>query len=496
MENGKKELDVSLATLISEVFRNVSRLLGRYTFILFLLPILLNIFLCSGVHASDVPLEEMGCTSLARELLPHFTIEARKERWLQLVDARLPGSEQIRQFYTDLFANTHLTSAEINILDESLAHFPEEAVEIQLLEDYLLFTRTRLEKERDGALRLASKIFHRDLAENEPLLREFFAYQSELDNYFKGRLGHYQKRGENGNSEKLAWIERQQFRNIYNGCHTMGKTPEHRHAAKVYTAFTAVSGVTLAMGAWSYSNRDFWNNDRHEFWKRFRYNFVQTIVWRMISAFCVTKDSWSMEKKFWTFYKFDNVLSIFDGYLWKNLITKKDKEAEQVLGQLRQDINFRETIDKLTAHIDHHTFKEEFLKQFRTVMKKFMTSSEVNDGGKPIDWGGLKPEDLDRPEVSEQLMQMVLMDFYKEKKGQVVATGDSMLDRYLYYSFYGLFGIGTEVYISHKYIYQAICMAKINPVRYYAQASIFYVAMRLAISYGLEYPYSKWMINQ
>ncbi len=405
-------------------------------FRLFIIPIIMNLSLCGGAAWA----KEFRCSDLLREMLtktPSTDTAILAQNWRQLYRKKLAeflaepsipqkisthqpdhatwdARQALIDAYEGMFQRIMLQDTEMQILEQSLNEFPTDLTSLNVLEEYVLFTRTLKKQHQPLALKevattlatakdksIAHAKRYAKAAQQSSWQKRFWSQQNKIEQAYQKRKARLAQESNNthrhpelaakSQQEKDTWVEneaqnyRTDFRDKWNGCHTRGKTPEYSAVRKQFFLYSMAIGTSSSALAFTFNNHHFIDEGQADiFDRRLKYELVETFVWRLLSYFITIADNWGFTQKAITYIGIDNILSYVSGRAWDYFVGSKERKDERPLQEAMAYVRTNHAISpdlKETQAID--TFLERLWQQgdavpiIRDVFAELMNINQV-----------------------------------------------------------------------------------------------------------------------
>jgi hypothetical protein len=190
--------------------------------------------------------------------------------------------------------------------------------------------------------------------------------------------------------------------------------------------------------------------------------------------------------KIWKSYIFQAGSDVVITPVWDQLFGMKESDVEKRIEELKLAPDFEERVKKLYRFLDES-------KVFDQVSDKFKEYFSNESNSESINLDTITPEDLDSEEVREMILELMAKELYEEESGELIVTGNQMIDRYAFYRAYSVMTVPRGIVVSLA-IFRVLCTS-VNPVQGVASAVGILLADRL-IMRPIDYKVREWAINQ
>ncbi|MFT6071210.1 MAG: hypothetical protein ACJAT2_001482 [Bacteriovoracaceae bacterium] len=413
---------------------------------------------------------------------------------------RFDLSFKYQKKYTELFLESDLNKEELQVLLRSLDHLPQDQKSLDLLDEYFGFTATQFNKQKVKTLGEASALFDGSYLKNSKFKtfrnrqRKFASFEEkaikkELDKIRKDQPDLSQAEAKRL-AQKAAKEEASKFKKLYRGCHTKGMTQEHKAGGKAFTYFTISIAAASSGAFYTYSNYDDPEFLTKEFFGKMTYEMVGDGLWAALASWIFKDPKGTFLAKSAKMYLADNVLIMADGLTWEQLFAEGEEDAKKRIEELKTNPEFKEEMHKLVKILEREKFMDKVSKKFGEVLIQLKLKDPQDQG---IDWEGIELEDLEDPEVQNQLMKAALMEMYEDESGEL-SLGTYGSDRWGFYSGLGLPFMFLDTLVTTK-IYHTMCMAPMNPKAAIMKSALIFTAYSIFYD-TIAYPMRKKLIGE
>ncbi len=413
---------------------------------------------------------------------------------------RFELSFKYQKKYTDLFLDSDLTDEELQVLLNSLDQLPQDQRSLDLLAEYFGFTATQFSKQKIKTLSEASALFDGSYLSSPKFKtfrnrqRKFASFeeksiQKEIDKLKKDQPDLSQSQAKRL-AQKAAKEQAEKFKKLYRGCHTKGMTQEHKAGGKAFTYFTISIAAASSGAFYTYSNYDDPEFLTKEFFGKMSYEMLGDGLWAALASWIFKDPQGTFLAKSVKMYLADNVLIMSDGLAWEQLFAEGEDDANKRIDELKAHPDFKNEMQKLVKVLERDKFMDKVSKKFGEVLVQLKINEPEALG---IDWAGIELEDLEKPEVQEQLMKAALMEMYEAESGEL-SLGTYSSDRWGYYSGLGLPFMFLDTIITTK-IYHTMCMAPMNPKAAIMKSALIFTAYSIFYD-TIAYPMRKKLIGE
>lgn len=436
----------------------------------------------------------MTCTEILKVFLDPKTKIVKESM------ERFDLSLEYRKKYMELFLESGLNQDELRVLMDSLHQLTENKNSLDLLDEYFGFTATQFSKKKKKSLAEASALFdgsYKDSPKFKTFLnrqRKFASFEKkslkkEIDKIKKDRPDLSQAQTKRM-AKKVAQEQAEKFKKLYRGCYTKGMTQEHKAGGKAFTYFT-ISIAALSSGAfYTYSNYDDPDFLTKEFFGKMSYEMVGDGLWAALASWIFKDPEGGFLAKSFKMYAADNVLIMADGLMWEQLFAEGEEDARKRIEELKAHPEFKTEMLKLTKFLEREKFMDKVSKKFGDLLIQLKLKDEKE---LDIDWTGIEIDDLEDPEVQNELMKAALTEMYEDESGEL-SLGTYGSDRWGFYSGLGIPFMFLDTLVTTK-IYHTMCMAPMNPKAAILKASLIFTTYSIFYD-TIAYPMRKKLIGE
>lgn len=402
--------------------------------------------------------------------------------------------------YMNLFLDSELDEDELEVLFNSLESLPKNQKSLKLLDEYFAFTATQFSKQKKKTLSNASSLFDGSYLESPKFKnfrnrqRKFASFeeksiQKELDKIIKEKPDLSSEKAKKL-AKQTAREQAEKFKKLYRGCHTKGMTQEHKAGGKAFTYFTISIAAASSGAFYTYSNYDDPEFLTKEFFGKMSYEMLGDGLWAALASWVFKDPKGTFLSKSVKMYLADNMLIMADGLTWEQLFAEGEEDANKRIQELKENPEFKTEMQKLVKVLERDKFMDKVSEKFGEVLIQ-LKLKEPKDLA--IDWAGIEVDDLENPEVQNQLMKAALMEMYEAESGEL-SLGTYGSDRWGFYSGLGLPFMFLDTFVSST-IYQTMCMAPMNPKAAIIKASLIFSAYSIFYD-TIAYPMRKKLIGE
>jgi hypothetical protein len=267
-------------------------------------------------------------------------------------------------------------------------------------------------------------------------------------------------------------------------------TQEHKAGGKAFTYFTISIAAASSGAFYTYANYDDPEFLTKEFFGKMSYEMLGDGLWAALASWVFKDPKGTFLSKSVKMYLADNMLIMADGLTWQQIFAEGEEDASKRIDELKKNPEFKTEMQKLVKLLERDKFMDKVSKKFGEVLIQLKLKEPEALG---IDWEGIELEDLEKPEVQNQLMKAALMEMYESESGEL-SLGTYAGDRWGFYSGIGLPFMFIDTVVTSA-IYQTMCMAPMNPKAAIIKASLIFTAYSIFYD-TIAYPMRKKLIGE
>jgi hypothetical protein len=297
-------------------------------------------------------------------------------------------------------------------------------------------------------------------------------------------------------AKKEALISRKEFENLSYACHAKVKTSANSLASKRFQKFALVVTPISTASMFTFANREDLkealseeDNEKIADWsKRLGYEIVLMSALNMVLSKIMSEPTGSYFSKVWKGAASDISMISADSVIYEKVFAASDVELQNRFENIKNSPEYKKMLNDLELIVS----KENTYKQYKNALfssVKNVIGLETNNSKLKIDLSKLTKEELDKPEVKNDVLKAITMQMYEEDRGEkddalstLIHTGTKGEDRLFFFMevapIYHSINVGIGALI-----YNTICMGKNNPAKAFRNAALIYAGW--SFSYNL-----------
>lgn len=415
----------------------------------------------------------------------------------QTIELKISDSD--KKELIQLLRDQQYSNDEIVIAIESLNELAD-VPSVKKIEAYLDYISTYPVDEKRVALRDLNQLYQYE--SHSPYVRRFYRSQQKLDRkeerqkkiIAKNLASKYPQMTEDEVLEmatKDAKAYRTKYESLYYGCSARTMTSQHAVAQQSYMKFT--TGIGLAATATTYSVANWEKEKNGEWYGRLLHELTYSLVSNFIASKFTIDPKDSQAVKSFKNYLINRGISTIDIVTYQNLWGENSRSGKNKLEAILKSPDFQVKIDKIMKDLESQWNRALYknLMEF----KGEIGLDYVPEGlPKDVNWKSLSKEELKRKDVQDILIAAATASIYEDKKGAIIQTGISGVDRFAYNSVFGFVMIPGGM-LKQYLIYNTLCMGQDNPKLAIVKALGIYTTYNL-ISSQLYFEMRNFFINQ
>ncbi|MGK0367945.1 MAG: hypothetical protein ACI9QD_001085 [Thermoproteota archaeon] len=436
----------------------------------------------------------------------HYQVNVSKSK-LDLIEEILTKNQLPDYYHTEynkVLLSNGLDANELEIISKKLQKLPLHKEGIKRLDDYLSFTNTYFKKGRVKAIKDVDSLFNKSNFSTSKYVKKFNKQVKALDDY---ELKMYNKiikkmRNENGGALNGKLIQRAKTaakskrlikQSLKNSCFSKNKNrlslKDKSLVNKRTTAFKKFNMfVTLPLVATSYTLAT-WDDEKDANWfANLGFELSMAVLYTVFGSKYSANSSQTFAKNWVMIQTFTAVADAPNSIFYDMFPGNDGKRAEAEFEKLKLSPDYDKRIAGLTKYLQDNNLFEEMKTKFGKILH-VETGYSISEA----DLEKLRPEDLDDPEIREQMIDLITEKIYDDESGELVVTGNKAVDRYSYYRGFKLLSVTKDLALG-MLIYRTMCTA-VNPRVGMAKAMGLIMANRLVIV-PMEYKARQWAISQ
>lgn len=416
---------------------------------------------------------------------PLGTVQAKSDDCFSLMRSFMKGSRKtevteqkplapkVLKAIKNYWSQADLTDEDLKLL---LEFFPrKEKVNKTRLKSFITYLSTLNDAQKKKAITKTSEFFKEK--SDFKMVKEFNKIQDHIEKkrlqQFEKELSLLRKKNPQESQSKLESMARSssyRFKDGYEklafGCRASKSTPEKKRASQLFKKFVLGIGVTSSIAGYTYANYD--KEFDAKWFGRLGYELTIGMVSNYLSAKILTNPNNTIIRMGLQRYLLARSFGVVDMTLYSSFFSGNKDEARARLEELKKDPKFQEEMKKLSTFLEEEgtlvKYKRMIIENIKALLRHQElapeSTGELHYGD--FDFSGLKPEDLDDPEIQNIVIAAILAQEYEENRGKIISTGDVGADRFAFHAAYGLVMMPKDIYTS-LYIYRVLCMGQMNP---------------------------------
>ena len=391
-------------------------------------------------------------------------------------------------------------SKEIEQIRPYLNFVRENNIDPLVLHRALRYTRILSAKKRGAFINHLDEVLKGEKNSANRHVRSFLRQEKRNEQRVTKLEKKYSKKAPKENrqlsAKEAAKLRSHKIDEAWMSCRARNMNPSHQRGAAIYgTITTGMMGVSVASG---FTNAN-WNLPKDAEWfGRLSYELAYAMMYTKVLIKVMKNPSSSFLKRYGQFNLGASIVEGIDTTVYSQFFNVSKDDARDVLNRIKNSPQKKQDMEKLSRYLDEtgfvDAFKKSVVNNFRSLFKASENESNHNDDLLPEDLKNLTEKDLNKPEIQDRILELVMKQYYESERGYL-SLGAIAGDRFAFNrSWSSLVGIPKNLALAVP-IYVSLCMTSVYPIQGLALAAGLQSLNQLT-SADTYYKARKKLINQ